>query len=365
MYLKAILLKDYRNIASATVIFLPGVNVLYGKNAAGKTNVMEGVYYFAQGRSFRTPREKELIRFDQPFAQMELLFQSENERTMRNSVKFTREGRVCTRAGAPVKKMSEWIGDFRAVLFAPQHLSIVKDGPAERRSFLDFAISQIKPMYVQVLREFNQVLVRRNAMLRILHEEGLSLLDYLHIYTQRLANAASRVAEIRTRSVELLSREVNRFMKEMSGGTEDVQLTYLGGGTAEDYIRRMREVQDREIRTALTQVGVHKEDIGITINGKEARTYASQGQQRSIALAMKLAEGELSKLATGEYPVFLLDDVFSELDESRKHDIMEKTAQDKRQLVLTTCDESVCRMWKDANVYTVEDGVYTQVEHPS
>lgn len=346
--------KDFRNIEAGKIIFSPGVNVLYGNNAEGKTNAVEAIYFFAQGRSFRTVHEKEFLRFGAEMAEIGITFRDKN-RESSFLTRFAGGKRVCMKNGAPISRMSELLGGFRAVLFTPSHLSIVQDGPAVRRNFLDLALSQLKPRYIASLRWYYSVLEQRNTMLKNDVPLDFSHGVMMEVYNDQLATAAEEVASQRIRYTEKLSQCVSAYLSDMTGGRERVTISYRGGGTKEDYRKRFTESLDRECRMGVTLSGVHKEDLEIRLNDCDVRSFASQGQQRSIALAMKLAEGELSKALTGEYPVFLLDDVFSELDENRKEYLLR--GMEGRQVILTACDIAACKN-VNANVYEVRGGSY-------
>ena len=350
MYCKKIKYQNYRNIESAEVTLHGGVNVFIGNNAQGKTNAIEAVYYFARGKSFRGAKDKELIRLGSDCARVEMEFCDNARERHHEFIISDSEKRICKKEGVIIRRMSEFIGSFRAVLFSPEHLSIVKDGPAERRNFADVAISQLYPAYVAALSKYQKILLQRNSVLKEPYSPVFQ--DTLAVLSEQLAAEAAVISKYRDEYVRKLDVKVRDLINDMTAGREKVQLRYNEPKTHEEYKAAFLNNVDKEIRAGTTLYGPHKDDIAITLNGGEARVFASQGQQRSIALAMKLGEGEISKDESGEYPVFLLDDILSELDESRKSYVISGLVG--RQVLITTCEV----IPEGAKVFGVENGRY-------
>lgn len=326
---------QFRNIASEELIFDDGINIICGDNAVGKTSAIEGIYLCAQGRSHRTSHEKEYIKFGEELSSVNLLYRDRN-RENEIGITWSQKGRrSCMKNGVSIKKMSEFIGHFRAVLFTPEHLSVVKEGPSMRRSFLDNAISQLDKVYVGSLQRYASILMQRNRVLADAFKEP-ALLDTIDVWSRQLSEEAALISQKRRIYVERISRYVADIFKDMTDGRETPTLVYTGERTAEDFYKLLTENLQKELRYGATVYGTHKDDVTIYLNGKEARSYASQGQQRSLSLALKLAEGEISKEDTGEYPVFLFDDVLSELDKNRKEYLMAGLTD--RQVIITTCE---------------------------
>lgn len=329
-----------------------GVNVFIGNNAQGKTNAIEAVYYFARGKSFRGAKDKELIRMGAECARVELEFCDSARERRHEFILSDTEKRICKKEGVIIRRMSEFIGSFRAVLFSPEHLSIVKDGPSERRNFADVAISQLYPAYVSALSKYQKILLQRNSLLKEPYSPIFQ--DTLAVLSEQLATEAAIISRYRDEYVKKLDVKVRDLIEDMTAGRERVELRYSEPGSFEEYSECFTQNVDKEIRAGTTLYGPHKDDIAITLNGGEARIFASQGQQRSIALAMKLGEGEISKDESGEYPVFLLDDILSELDENRKAYVIGGLKD--RQVLITTCEV----IPEGAKVFGVENGVYTE-----
>ena len=341
--------KSFRNIAEAEIPLSPGVNVFLGNNAEGKTNALEGIYLMAAGKSFRTPREREMVRFGDEFLEVSLTMEDSRREQTLSFKAYSAESskrRECRKNGVPIAKIGEFLGVFRAVLFCPEHLSVVKDGPAERRGFLDVAICQLRPMYLAALSRHNKILTQRNALLKQL-ADGEGERELLEVYSEQLAREAAFIYETRREYIKALDRHVKRFFEELSdvsskGETPELKFKnslkndLLSPEEAlEDYRKALNASTGREIAAGASLYGSHKDDIEIFLDGREARLYASQGQQRSLALAMKLGEGEISREYSGEYPVFLFDDVLSELDPARQKFLLSRLGE--RQVIMTAC----------------------------
>ena len=364
--------ENWRNVAAARVEFSPGINVLWGMNAQGKSNILEGIYFFARGRSFRGVRERELVRFGEPFAKASLSFRRDGyaEDTALEAVIPETGRKKLFRNGAPLSSAAEMVGNFRAVLFTPAHLSVVTGGPAERRSFLDIALSQISADYLAWLRRGTRLLAERNALVKRAGDGEPVRREEWEVYAEGLAECGAWIASYRREYVALLSRAVERYFSGMTGGAEIPALTYRShalpegsdapnsltdpagaGRTRPDpapLYAKLTENREREIAAGSTLWGIHKDDVILTLNGVEARAYASQGQQRSFILSMKLGEAEIARTVGGEYPAVLLDDVFSELDEKRRRYILDALSdgnaeggEPSRQIIITSCEPDV------------------------
>ena len=343
MVLHTIRARGFRNIADETVTFAPGVNLLYGKNAEGKTNLLEAIYYFARGKSFRGAKDSELCRFGEDFFEIKAEF-SGSGRKQSLLYKYVSREKIRRRNGAPVDHAADMIGHFRAVLFHPEHLLLVKGSPALRREFLNIAISQIEPSYLYDYARYQKILEERNSLLKFMKGGFPAEEAELSVWSERLAEAAARVTAARYRYMCQLSPFATDVLSEISEGREGLTLSYLSEVEEED-TKKMEEkyrslfTSDlrREVAAGFTVFGPHHDDIGIEIGGHPAREFASQGQQRSVTLALKLAEGEVSRKITGEYPLFLFDDVMSELDGGRRRFLLSSLGE--RQIIVTACDE--------------------------
>lgn len=341
MEVREITLENYRNIERATLSFTPGVNLLLGSNAQGKTNVLEGIYTFARGKSFRAAAEGDCIRFGQDGFSLSLRYAASD-----------REGELCyrlwgrerrrTKNGSPCR-LSEMMQSFHAVLFHPGHLQLVRGGPADRRDFLNIGIGQCNPLYIEEYAVYNRVLENRNRLLRALGRGEISDRGELEVWSASLARSAATLVRMRRAYLRRLGKYAAAVMEELSGGREHLTIDYLcsipeceDGEAERMYLSLLTEKVEREIAAGFTLYGVHRDDLELKINGIPARGFASQGQQRSVVLALKMAEGEVTAELCGEYPVLLFDDVMSELDEERRAFVLRRATD--RQMIITACE---------------------------
>lgn len=361
---------DFRNITQEKCEFADGVNVLWGKNAQGKSNMLEGVYFFARGRSFRGAHEKEMIAFGQKNAELSLDYICDTAtKPVRLSAQIPSAGRKSLyRGGARLTGVKEMIGSFRAVLFCPAHLTLVSGGPSLRRSFMDIALSQLYPAYLDSLSRYNRALLQRNSLIKRAATERVDN-SLWEIYAEQLAAFGSDIARRRLEYIDLIDGFISDIFSDMTDKKEAPSLEYRSVlcESEDKSIKKERlyealiSEKDREIRYGATLFGIHKDDIVLKLNGKDAKLYASQGQQRSLALSMKLAEGEAARLATGEYPVFLLDDVLSELDAERRSFVLSRLTG--RQIIVTSCEPDVFAGGSGADrLIHIENGKIIEVE---
>ncbi len=333
---------SFRNHASSRAEFDPGVNVLTGGNGEGKTNLLEGIFLFASGKSLRGQKDRELISFGCDTARLKLVFEDRfSVRTLESEL-YKNKKRRLLKDGCEVKKLSEYLGLFRAVAFTPEHLKIVKSSPENRRRLMDMAICQSFPRFVASLSEYNRVLAQKNNLLKAgVTRLSLPLID---VYDEKLASLSSLITLNRYNYAVKLGEKASEYLSEMTGGREKLELCYVSE-CGKDFTReKLREnglnlyakKREDELAKKITLIGCHHDDFDILINGRDAKLYASQGQQRSAVLALKLAEGELAKQYTGEDGLFLFDDVLSELDAGRREYVTEKLKG--RQFIITCCD---------------------------
>ena len=366
MNVNTVTYRNFRNIEEAHLTFTPGVNILWGNNAQGKTNALEGIYCFACGKSFRGVHDRELLRFGTDTGGLELTFTDARREQKLSLQLFRGKSRQMKRNGVTIRKSSDFVGTFHGVLFCPEHLAMIKGAPLLRRSFLDSAISQLKPAYLAALSDYAAVLKQRNALLKNETQDERSRMPLLEVLTAQMADLNTRIVLTRMKYIRLLDTSVGGFLEDMTAGREHASLAYRsdaepelygedGAGISRAFYEKCMSYAHREFAAQTTLHGCHKDDILISLDGREARLYASQGQDRSIALAMKLGEGELSRAATGEYPVFLFDDVLSELDSGRQQYLMQRLGG--RQVIMTSCNESLFS-GMDVNMIHVDEGCY-------
>lgn len=341
---------NFRNIPSLNLIPSDGVNVIYGENAQGKTNILESIWLFTGCKSFRGSKDADFIKFGEDFSKTEITFS--NKIRQKKAEITINEKKKITLNGIELKTPSELIGEFYAVIFSPSHLSLIKDGPFERRRFLDTALCQLKPKYAECLKAYKHSLLQRNSILKDVHINS-ELYDVLDSWDISLAKYASVIISERIKYVSLLSLYCSEIYSGISENLEKFSIYYDSSAdikecknTEEIYEVMLRELKSKrkeDIIFKTTSSGPHRDDLNILINEKSARNFGSQGQQRSGALALKLGEAEITEKITGETPVALLDDVMSELDEKRQDYILNRIKE--RQVFLTCCDPSqVMRM---------------------
>lgn len=362
---------NFRNITNAEVTFTPGVNILLGDNAQGKTSLLEAIYFVSLGRSFRSVHEADLIKFGEEYSRISLDF-SDAVRNQNITIFLSRDKRRHVEQNkVKITKMSDIIGQFRAVMFCPEHLSLVKDGPSERRAFLDVAISQLRPVYLKSLQKYNQILRQRNQLIKSAVRDRQSFDATIEFWSRQLAHEAAVISKFRLWYTKLADEYVKKLFVRMTGEREVPEIVYVGSSkqaeeeysdislTEEKYFDLLMSNHDREIALGATVYGIHKDDLDIYLNGKPARLFASQGQQRSLAITLKLAEGEICKTDCGEYPVFLLDDVLSELDEKRRAFLQNE--MNSRQVIMTTCEKEGISKAHGVNVINVTAGEYRKI----
>ncbi len=356
MLCKRVELQSFRNAEHEEVAFGSGINVLHGENAQGKTNLLEAIYCVSLGKSFRTSRDSEMIRFGDESATIRLDYESgERDQTIEMHLfGGARQKKSVLRNGVRITRLSELVGSFRAVLFSPDHLQMIKEGPSQRRSYLDVAISRVRPIYLHSLQNYNRILINRNKLLKNAAEDRASFDATIDVWSAQLAHEAAIIARARAEYVAQSAEIIEELYSRMCAtGEMDEKPTLLYAGSAKqeseayfdvertekNYLRLLTEFHDREIAAGTTLWGVHRDDIDICLDGRSTRLYGSQGQQRSLALALKLAEGEICRQSCGEYPVLLLDDVFSELDSARRKNLLREIAD--RQVIITSCERDM------------------------
>lgn len=381
MRLEALRLVNFRNYDEQEVSLCDGLNLFFGQNAQGKSNLLEAVYLLATGRSYRGAGDAEMIRWGTGgFAVRGRVFRAYGEVVLEVRCQVDQRKRVKVNGG-DVRRLSELFGHLTAVIFSPEDLQLVKGGPLHRRRFLDLELAQIDPSYRQDLIDYQQVLVQRNNLLKGAGLGSGPRPDWaeLEVWDVQFVNLAARLHAKRARAVRRLSRLAAEAHRQITAGREGLSLSYLaavGPGASrvalggedgerdpepEDLRERLGtelgRVRPAEYRRGMTLLGPHRDDVLLAINGTEARSFASQGQQRTAALAMKLAEIEFMREDTGEYPVLLLDDVMSELDGERRRFLLQVAGEKTQVFVTTTSLEALpSRQVERALVFMVEQG---------
>ena len=346
MKLAELTLKDFRNYSEVHLAFPNSLNLFLGENAQGKTNILEAIYVLAMSKSHRTHNEKELIGWGHDFAQVRGLVEKSNGSTLPLEVLLSKKGRKTKVNHLEQKKLSDYIGHLNVILFAPEDLSLVKGGPALRRRFIDMELGQISPRYLYELVKYNQVMKQRNAYLKQLAEKKATTDElYLDVLNEQFVASGVQVLMARFDFLQKLEVWAQKLHQSITHDNEVLKFRYQAsipieaGQTPAEieaiFKRELANKKRQELFRGTSLVGPHRDDLIFLINDRDVQTYGSQGQQRTTALSVKLAEIDLIHAEIGEYPILLLDDVMSELDDARQLHLLE-TIEGKVQTFLTT-----------------------------
>ena len=364
MVLNQLTVTGFRNYIADVIPFDPGTNVIVGENGQGKTNILEAVYYLVGAKSFRTRFDRELIGFDQDIAYIKAdILSEEREQTLEISLKRGRKREIFIN-GVKQKRGADLNGKLLAVLFSPDDLSIVRAGAAVRRRLMDFSLSQLRPKYALWLAEFQKLYEHKTRILKDYREKP-SLLQTLDDFNIRLAKAGAQLIYYRAAFLKKLAQYADVVHRDFSGGGEILSIAYETVRTVEDpskppdflfhcLMEHQKALRQTEIDAGMCLSGAHKDDFSIEINGISAKTYASQGQTRTAALSIKLAEREILFQDRGEYPLLLLDDVLSELDATRQNFVLNRIRDG--QVFITCCEDNQIAQRTGGRIFTVEEG---------
>ena len=363
MILDGIRLENYRNYADASVAFDPGVNLLVGANAQGKTNLLEAVAYLGSGRAFRTQKSAELVRLGADFAQIEgSVFSQQRQQSVKWVLFPASRPRQLYRNGVKKKTAADIAGVLQTVLFCPEDLMVLKTGASSRRRLADNAICQLRPNYEAALTEYNRILEQKNRILKDRYENP-ALLEILPEFNARLCQVGALLISYRVRFFEGLGREAAVFHNRFSGGKEEFSLAYKTVSTVDDPFAPVSELEQRlrehldshyraELESSQCLTGPHKDDFDVTLSGMSLKAFGSQGQVRTAAVSLKLAQRALMEKESGEIPVLLLDDVLSELDPGRQDFVLNQIS--RGQVFITSCEPG--RFTKLGKTVEIEKG---------
>ena len=358
MKIKSINIENFRNIKDLSLDF-EDVNIIWGENAQGKTNLIEAIYLFTGGKSFRGAKDNQLVMMGEEQSRLKISFDgSGREQNAEISIK---NKRVASLNGVKKKSAAALSDEIKAVIFSPVHLTMIKDGPGERRKFIDAALCQLKSNYRNLLKEYNRCLNQRNTLLKDL-KNNPELESLLYIWNKNCAISGAKIIYQRLKYIEALTPFVKDIFSGISSGNENIDIKYV---STVEYSEDINEIEKKLLRALennkyqdmqnrATSVGPHRDDIEILINGSSARIYGSQGQQRSCVLALKLAEANLLEQITKKEPIALLDDVMSELDEKRQDYILNHIKN--RQVFITCCDKETILRLKKGKTFHINKG---------
>ena len=357
MYIKNISLQYFRNYEKLEMELSPKLNILYGNNAQGKTNILEAIYISAMGRSQRTSREKEIIKLDKDEAHIQVLAVNDDEQyPNRIDVHLKKDGKKGVALNSiPVRKLGDLLGQIYVIIFSPEDLQLIKSGPSERRRFIDMEMCQLSKVYYYDLQQYHKILKQRNNLLKNLQKTP-SLKDTLFVWDSQLVTYAKKLITERELFIEKISKIAADIHNNITGGIEKLEMQYSPNVSAEDMEKKLKSHIDRDIFMGSISVGPHKDDLNFYINGIDVKAYGSQGQQRTTALSAKLAEIELIKEEKMINPILLLDDVLSELDESRQTYLLDNISDIQTILTCTGIEDSIKKYIDKAKIYNVRQG---------
>ena len=351
MVINNINFSNFRNYENQNVELEHGINIFYGNNAQGKTNLLEAIFICSIGKSFRTNKENSLINFNYNNTNVEIYFEKKD-----------RDGKILLELGEkkkfllndiPLKRTSEVLGNIYVVLFTPDDISILKDSPIYRRRFLYIFISQLRPNYMRILSLYKQTMEQRNSYLRQIKSENKSI-EMLDIWDEKIAELGKKIYDYRYEFVEKISKRIENIHLNITDKKEKISIEYISHFNRNvNFIDNLRKNREIDILRGNTSIGIHKDDFKIKINNKVIGIYGSQGQHRTAILSLKIAEFEIIEEEVGEYPILLLDDFMSELDEQRRENLL-KYMKDNQ--VIITCTDKTFFENINASFYEVENG---------
>lgn len=358
MYVKYLRLKNYRNYDELYIELNSKVNVFIGDNAQGKTNILESIYFCSIGKSHRTNKDKELIRWDQREASISVHVAKERL-DKRIDITIPREGKKTMSINSiKMSKVSDLIGILNVVMFSPEDLKIVKESPSHRRRFMDIELCKLNKKYYYNLVQYNKVLEERNSALKKWRQMNSDILD---IYDEQIAGYGSYIISERQKFIEMLNQKGQGIHRDITSGREEISFKYATCG-AGDIRKSLLENRERDFERKTTSVGPHRDDFDISINGIDTRSYGSQGQQRTSVLTIKFATIEIIREMTGEYPVLLLDDVLSELDINRQKYILNSINSIQTIITCTGISDIKEYLEEGAAIYMVSVGSVKKYE---
>ena len=351
MWINEIKLKNFRNYNYQEIQLHENINVFFGENAQGKTNIVESIFLSSIGKSFRTNKEKELIKFNEQKAFIEINFKkSDREGNLKIEIGDKKQIYL---NGIKLKKLSELLGNIHIVIFTPDDIHILKGGPQNRRKFLDIMISQLRPNYMHILSLYLKILEQRNNYLKQIKTEKKDE-NLLDICDEKLIEYGCKIFEYRKEFIEKIKKKIKKIHEEITDNKEDIEIEYFSdASTRQNFINELKSRRKLDIIKGFTTKGVHRDDFIVYINGKEIESFGSQGQHRTAILSLKLSELQVIYDDIGEYPILLLDDFMSELDNKRRKNFLDNI---KNIQVIITCTEKITLENLNYFSYNVKDG---------
>ncbi len=358
MIIKSIELADYRNYDFLTMQFDRGTNILYGDNAQGKTNILEAIYVAATTKSHKGSKDREIVHFDKEEAHIRTYIEKEGIETRVDMHLRKNKSKGIAIDGQKIKKASELLGLCNVVFFSPEDMGIIKNGPAERRRFVDMELCQLDSFYLYNLNHYNKIVNQRNKLLKDMFLNP-QLKETLNIWDMQLVSFGSKIIERRRLFAEQLNEIIYDIHQKLSGGREEIVMKYEPDVDIDDFEKKLSASQDRDIKAKMTSVGPHRDDFSFYVGNVDIRKFGSQGQQRTAALSLKLSEIELVKRLTKDTPILLLDDVLSELDSNRQNYLLSSIGDIQTIITCTGLEEFVNNRFEINKVFQVSNGAVT------
>ena len=355
MIIKSIELTNFRNYESLSLEFDKGTNILYGDNAQGKTNVLEAIYLSSITKSHKGSKDQDIIKFGENEAHLRTYIEKDED-IYKVDMHLRKSGsKIIAVNGQKLKKAAGLLGLLNVVFFSPEDLSIIKNGPSERRRFIDMELCQLDSFYLYNLNNYNKIVNQRNKLLKDIYT-NYSLKDTLDIWDSQLISYGSKIIERRVSFINQLNEIIYDIHKKLSGDKEEILIKYEPNVLIEEFETKLKQSQEKDIKLKMTTVGPHRDDICIDVNGIDIRKFGSQGQQRTAALSLKLSEIELVKKITKDTPVLLLDDVLSELDSNRQKYLLDSIGNIQTIITCTGLDDFVNDRFEINKLFKVSNG---------
>lgn len=355
MYIESVQLKNFRNYESLELEFDQGTNIFYGDNAQGKTNILESLYLCGTTKSHKGSKDREIIRFEEEDAHIRMMVKR-NELSYKIDMHLRKnKAKGVAINGLPIRKAAELFGVVNFVFFSPEDLNIIKNGPGERRRFLDLELCQLDKIYLTDLASYNHIVNQRNKLLKdIYFQPGLK--DTLDIWDMQLVEYGKRIIDKRTKFVEELNEIIKEIHRNLTGGAEELDVVYEPSCSSEELETMLQANREKDMRMKMTSAGPHRDDLCVEANGIDIRKYGSQGQQRTSALSLKLSEIYIVKKKIKDTPILLLDDVLSELDSSRQNYLLESIHDIQTMITCTGLDDFISHQFHINKVFHVVKG---------
>lgn len=360
MYIQKLELSNFRNYELLSLQPNTGVNVLYGDNAQGKTNILESIYMCSTAKSHRTSKDSELIRFGSHEAHIKLLFRKkQSDYRMDLHLKANKPKGIAIN-GMPIHRISELFGMLDVVLFSPEDLGLIKKGPSERRKYINLQLCQLNNIYTKELLSYNKVLAQRNKLLKNIDFRP-DLADTLEIWDMQLVQYGQKLIQTRQQFITQLNEIASDIHYDLTAHKEQLQIVYEPNVSIDNFENSLKKNRERELRQHISLVGPHRDDIAFMINELDIRKYGSQGQQRTTALSMKLAHIHFIKILKNDSPILLLDDVLSELDKERQLQLFQYTSGIQTMITCTGSDAFISECFPVNQLFYVLDGTVTSI----